>query len=150
MVLTEVDTIKYLRVNDAGYTIEVHHVFSEVLFKFGALHLSQKLIWTELKLLPGENKHGLSIYIYTTNNHCNIKWFISDDFGLRSVLSHSETISNHKCYLYRRTRRTRNTSKRQHRNAATHQHINTSTHQHINTSTHQHINTSIQHMNMNT
>ena len=32
------------------------------------------------------------------------KWPISDDFGLRSVLSHSESISEEKCYLYRSMR----------------------------------------------
>ena len=30
---------------------------------------------------------------------------VSDDFGLRSVLSHSETISDEKFYLYRSMRR---------------------------------------------
>ena len=41
----------------------------------------------------------------TQRESCKTKWSISDDLGLRSVLSHSENIpSDEKCYLYRSTR----------------------------------------------
>ena len=59
-----------------------------------------------MKRLPDEKSHGLGA---RREQRKNKKWpiiyFFSDDFGLRSVLSHSETVSSdEKCYLHRSTR----------------------------------------------
>ena len=82
-------------------TTEVHHVFSEVP-QFGSLRRLPKFyFFVEKGMLRREKKkeNGLD----TQRESCKNKWRVSDDFGLRSVLSHSEPISDEKWYLYRIT-----------------------------------------------
>ena len=73
---------------------EVHHFFSEV-FQFESLTLFPKADLENNKncYVPDEKSHSLRY----TMRIMQKKLPISDDFGLRSVLSHSETISDENC-----------------------------------------------------
>ena len=87
-------------------TIEeaVHHICSEGSSIWEPkTSPTQKLIWRKPKLLSYETcPHGLRMYT-TIVMHENRP--VSDDFGLRSVLSRSENISDENCsYLYRSMR----------------------------------------------
>ena len=52
-------------------------------------------------MLPDEKPHGLGTQRESGGGECRN----SDDFGLRSVLSHSENISDETCYPCRGVRR---------------------------------------------
>ena len=67
-------------INDTCYDRGTPLFFLILPLNFGAYDLSQKLIWSVIKLLPDEKSHGLG----TQHENRTRKRPISNDFGLRS------------------------------------------------------------------